>query len=131
MRPPPMKCTMRSWCSASRPPPRRLRVEPRTPPMWRASSRAASIRAGAPTSTPSSRADAPPASAAPGGGPVLWCAAERLAEIEAALGGGRADPPLALPEELRTASWTRRGPGRSAARAARVPRTGDRGAPCL
>ena len=41
---------------------------------------------------------------APGGGPVLWCAAERLAEIEAALGGGRADPPLALPEELRTAS---------------------------
>ena len=45
----------------------------------------------------------------PGGGPVLWCAAERLAEIEAALGGGRADPPLALPEELRTA------PGRDAA----------------
>ena len=40
----------------------------------------------------------------PGGGPVLWCAAERLAEVEAALGGGRADPPLALPEELRTAS---------------------------
>ena len=40
----------------------------------------------------------------PGGGPVLWCAVERLAEIEAALGGGRADPPLALPEELRTAS---------------------------
>ena len=40
----------------------------------------------------------------PGGGPVLWCAAERLAEIEAALGGGRADPPLMLPEELRTAS---------------------------
>ena len=40
----------------------------------------------------------------PGGRPVLWCAAERLAEIEAALGGGRADPPLALPEELRTAS---------------------------
>ena len=39
-----------------------------------------------------------------GGGPVLWCAAERLAEIEAALGGGRADPPLTLPEELRTAS---------------------------
>ena len=45
----------------------------------------------------------------PGGGPVLWCAAERLAEIETALGGGRADPPLALPEELRTA------PGRDAA----------------
>ena len=45
----------------------------------------------------------------PGGGPVLWCAAERLAEIEAALGGGHADPPLALPEELRTA------PGRDAA----------------
>ena len=45
----------------------------------------------------------------PGGGPVLWCAAERLADIEAALGGGRADPPLALPEELRTA------PGRDAA----------------
>ena len=40
----------------------------------------------------------------PGGGPVLWCAAERLAEIEAALAGGHADPPLALPEELRTAS---------------------------
>ena len=40
----------------------------------------------------------------PGGGPVLWCAAERLAEIEAALGGGHADPPLTLPEELRTAS---------------------------
>ena len=45
----------------------------------------------------------------PGSGPVLWCAAERLAEIEAALGGGRADPPLALPEELRTS------PGRDAA----------------
>ena len=41
---------------------------------------------------------------APGGGPVLWCAAERLAEVEAALGGGRADPPLALPDELRSAS---------------------------
>ena len=45
----------------------------------------------------------------PGGGPVLWCAAERLTEVEAALGGGRADPPLALPEELRIA------PGRDAA----------------
>ena len=45
----------------------------------------------------------------PGGGPVLWCAAERLGEIEAALGGGRAEPPLALPEELRTP------PGRDAA----------------
>ena len=45
----------------------------------------------------------------PGGGPVLWCAAERLAEIEAALGGGHTDPPLALPEELRTS------PGRDAA----------------
>ena len=44
-----------------------------------------------------------------GGGAVLWCAAERLALIEAALGGGRADPPLALPEELRAA------PGRDAA----------------
>ena len=37
------------------------------------------------------------------GGAVLWCAAERLALVEAALGGGRAEPPLALPEELRTA----------------------------
>ena len=37
----------------------------------------------------------------PRGGPVLWCAAERLALLEAALGAGRADPPLALPEELR------------------------------
>ena len=45
----------------------------------------------------------------PDGGPVLWCAAERLAEMEAALGGGHADPPLALPAELRTA------PGRDAA----------------
>ena len=45
----------------------------------------------------------------PGGGPVLWCAAERLAEIEAALGGGHADPPLVLPGELRTS------PGRDAA----------------
>ena len=45
----------------------------------------------------------------PGGGPVLWCAAERLAEMEAALGGGRADPPLALPDELGVA------PGRDAA----------------
>ena len=45
----------------------------------------------------------------PRGGPVLWCAAERLASIESALGAGRADPPLALPEELRTA------PGRDAA----------------
>ena len=39
----------------------------------------------------------------PRGGPVLWCAAERLASIESALGAGRADPPLALPEELRDA----------------------------
>ena len=39
----------------------------------------------------------------PHGGPVLWCAAERLALLESALGGGRADPPLVLPEELRTA----------------------------
>ena len=45
----------------------------------------------------------------PRGGPVLWCAAERLALIESALGAGRADPPLALPEELRDA------PGRDAA----------------
>ena len=43
------------------------------------------------------------------GGPVLWCAAERLALLEAALGAGRADPPLALPEALQTA------PGRDAA----------------
>ena len=34
---------------------------------------------------------------------MLWCAAERLALVEAALGGGRAEPPLALPEELRAA----------------------------
>ena len=46
---------------------------------------------------------------APRGGPVLWCAAEHLALLEAALPGGRADPPLALPEELR------RAPGRDAA----------------
>ena len=39
----------------------------------------------------------------PHGAPALWCAAERLAQLEAALPGGRADPPLALPEELRTA----------------------------
>ena len=45
----------------------------------------------------------------PRGGPVLWCAAERLALLEAALGAGRADPPLALPEELRAA------PGRDVA----------------
>ena len=45
----------------------------------------------------------------PRGGPVLWCAAERLALLEAALGTGRADPPLVLPEELRAA------PGRDAA----------------
>ena len=45
----------------------------------------------------------------PRGGPVLWCAAERLASIESALGAGRADPPLVLPEELRNA------PGRDAA----------------
>ena len=45
----------------------------------------------------------------PRGGPVLWCAAERLASIESALGAGRADPPLVLPEELRDA------PGRDAA----------------
>ena len=45
----------------------------------------------------------------PSRGPVLWCAAERLAQLEAALGGGHADPPLTLPEELRIA------PGRDAA----------------
>ena len=37
------------------------------------------------------------------GGAVLWCAAERLALVEAALRGGRAEPKLALPEELRAA----------------------------
>ena len=46
---------------------------------------------------------------ASGGGPPLWCSAERLAEIEAALGGGRADPPLDLPGELRAS------PGRDTA----------------
>ncbi len=40
---------------------------------------------------------------APDGGPELWCAAERLAWLESALGAGRADPPLALPDELRVA----------------------------
>ena len=45
----------------------------------------------------------------PGGGSMLWCAAERLGEIEAALGGGRANPPLALPDALRNP------PGRDAA----------------
>ena len=40
---------------------------------------------------------------APGNGPVLWCAAERLCEVQAALGGGIADPALDLPESLRTA----------------------------
>ena len=44
------------------------------------------------------------------GGPVLWCAAERLALLEAALGAGCAEPPLALPEVLRDA------PERDAAR---------------
>ena len=104
MRPPPMKCTTRSWCSASRPPPRQLRAEPRIP------ADVARKLAGGERSGWSAHLDALVASGratrfrAPGGGPVLWCAAERLAEIEAALGGGRADPPLMLPEELRTAS---------------------------
>ena len=44
------------------------------------------------------------------GGPVRWCAAERLALLEAGLGAGLADPPLTLPEELRDA------PERDAAR---------------
>ena len=39
----------------------------------------------------------------PNGGPVLWCAAERLALLQAALPDGRPDPALALPDELRTA----------------------------
>ena len=46
---------------------------------------------------------------APRGGPALWCAAERLALIEAAFPGGTADPPLELPEELSAA------PGRDTA----------------
>ena len=45
----------------------------------------------------------------PHGGPVLWCAAERVALLQAAFPGGTAEPPLALPEELRTA------PGRDTA----------------
>ena len=45
-----------------------------------------------------------------GGGPGLWCAAERLALLEAAVDTGHLDPPLALPEELRDA------PERGAAR---------------
>ena len=44
------------------------------------------------------------------GGPVLWCAAERLALLEAALGAGSVDPPLILPDELG------RAPEREAAR---------------
>ena len=43
-------------------------------------------------------------------GPVLWCAAERFALLEAALGAARVDPPLALPDELCLA------PGREEAR---------------
>ena len=39
----------------------------------------------------------------PHGGSALWCAAEHLPQLEAALPGGQADPPLVLPEELRTA----------------------------
>ena len=62
----------------------------------------------------------------PRGGPVLWCAAERLALLEAALGAGRADPPLALPEELRAAPGaTRRWAsccGRGSDASARSPR---------
>ena len=45
----------------------------------------------------------------PHGGPALWCAAERLALLQAAFPGGTADPPLDLPEELRAA------PGRDTA----------------
>ena len=45
----------------------------------------------------------------PHGGPVLWCAAERLVLLQAAFPGGTADPPLDLPEELRAA------PGRDTA----------------
>ena len=37
------------------------------------------------------------------GGPALWCAAERLAMLEAGLGPGHCDPLLALPPELRGA----------------------------
>ncbi len=37
------------------------------------------------------------------GGPELWCAAERFALLESALGSGQADPPLTLPQELRGA----------------------------
>ena len=45
----------------------------------------------------------------PHGGPALWCAAERLAFLQAAFPGGAADPPLTLPEELRAS------PGRDTA----------------
>ena len=67
----------------------------------------------------------------PGGGPVLWCAAERLAEIEAALGGGSRRPAARAARGASDRARTRCGPGRAAARTARVPRTGDRGASCL
>ena len=36
------------------------------------------------------------------GGPLLWCAAERLALLEAALGRGHTNPHLDLPEDLRS-----------------------------
>jgi len=39
-----------------------------------------------------------------GGGAELWCAAERLALLESALGPGDAAPMLSLPEELRRAT---------------------------
>ena len=44
------------------------------------------------------------------GGPVLWCATEGFALVEAALGSGDVDPPLKVPEALRHA------PGREEAR---------------
>ena len=40
------------------------------------------------------------------GGPQLWCAAECLALLEAALGRGHTDPLLSLPEELRSTPGT-------------------------
>ena len=63
----------------------------------------------------------------PGGGPVLWCAAERLAEMEARARGRARRPAARAARGASDLPRPRRGPGGADSRAARMPRARDRG----
>ena len=130
MRPPPTRCTMRSWCSASRPPPRRLRVEGR---IRRCGAQARERRAFGLERPPRRPRRERTRHALPHPGRRSGAVVRGGAPGRNRSGARRrARRPAA--RAARGASHrvrSRRGPGRAAARAARMPRTGDRGAPCL